>query len=496
MRSPAKLRDSFPARAALILAGSALGQGIALVLLPLTARLYGANILGRVSTALALQGVAALVVCFQYDSAVVVARDDDVPYLALLALAGALAWSAVLLGLMLADTYTPLLGGRHLLASLGIQWPFLFLILAYSLFTVAANLRLRRNQLGSVSAARTLYYGGGALLQAICGFVLGWNTTTFLSAQALAALAASALLLPYGSIFRWLERSNPACKPLIPGIRRVARVYGNFPRYQTWAGLVNAVSVYMPLVCMRTAFSDAWAGWYLVAWRILASPATLANQAVGQVLYRDGAERERQGAEQGRILEGIVLALLRISLLPAILLAFVTPFLVRVALGNEWAPVGPILQVLLISTVGSFVVGPLTAMLNVRGLQAGALAFNVALFLLRVVALWLAVRLRSEMGIVWSDSLTTVAVQLPLLWYTVRGMGGSLRSIAQQALPLSLDASVVAAFLALLWAAGMLYHPVGILLGTGTTAIAVWREMRRWCISFLALPNPQHMEGD
>lgn len=470
--------QSFFARAGIVFTGSAFGQGITFAMLPLTARIYEADVLGRAATVIAIVSISALVTCLQYDQAVVVAHDDELPYLLLLAFGIAAAWTGLISAAVLFDQRVALPGGTRLLDSWGIDWKLPVLILTYAIFTLLTNLGLRRNQLSKVSVGRTIYYGGAAILQVVGGLWLGGKESVFLLAQAAAASAAAVWLFPYREVIRWAA-CQPAIRPMAAEIWRVARVYAKFPRYQMGAGIVNAISMYMPIVFLRMVFSDAWAGWYFMAWRVVASPMTLVSQAIGQVFYRDSAERERTGIHQGQLVENVVFGLFRVSVLPCVGLGISAPIIVPALLGQAWAPVAPIIQILLVSTVVVFFTSPVSMLLNVKGLQGGALAYNVALFLGRVAALGAGWLVRSEISSIAFYSMATFIVMLLFCRYIVRSVGGSVLRVFRRAQSLVVDVVLILSFSACLWLVRVLYHPLGILAVGLSLCVALWRDIRR-----------------
>ena len=169
---------TFCGRAGTVFVGTALGQGISFVLLPLITGIYGPNALGSAATVLAILGVTSLFTCLQYDNAVIVASDSDVFYLLLLSSIATLGWAYLLFCcvILLASWIG---GGNHLFTPLTIAWTLPPLILTYSHFILLTNYRLRKNQLYEVSLGRIIYYGGTSILQASAGILFNGKVCHF-----------------------------------------------------------------------------------------------------------------------------------------------------------------------------------------------------------------------------------------------------------------------------------------------------------------------------
>ncbi len=475
-RIKAASHNSFIGRAGIILAGTALGQGISFLTLPLTTRIYGPDTLGNAATVLALLGIASLFTCLQYDNAVIVAPDRDVPYLLLLSSICALSWA--LLAYLILFLYTCTLE-YHILVPLGIYWALPPLLLIYSHFILLTNYRLRNNELNRVSYGRIIYYGGTSILQLLAGLLFNGQALAFLVAQIIAAFVSVIYLMPWRSIINQLAKEKVTFKVTSIEVIRVARIYANFPKFQMPGGILNAISLHLPVVFIRVAFSEARAVWYFVAWRILAAPTVLISHAVGQIFYRDSAERERSGLAQGKALERIVFNLFRMSFLPAVALGATAPFLVHVFLGEEWAPVGTILRILLIGMQVTFFTSPVSMFLNVKGMQAGFMSFCALMLLMRAAGLAAGWRLHSELASIAAYTLASVAVMLPFLSYVVRCAQGSIWKIVKKALPLLLDGTILAVLMYILLSFDMLYKLTGISISTALISVIAIRELRR-----------------
>jgi O-antigen/teichoic acid export membrane protein len=469
-------QQSFSGRAGVIFIGTALGQGFSFILLPLTARIYGPETLGSAASVLAILGIASLLTSLQYDNAIIVASDHDVPYLLLLSSAITCAWTLILSVVIFFDL---LLDKGQFLVAKGVGWTLPALIFTYSHFILLVNYRLRQNELYRVSLGRIIYYGGTAILQVVGGFFFGGQASIFLLAQVLGAFISVLYLLPWSRAVRVLKKKKIKIRLIKTEIPAIARAYANFPKFQMPGGVLNAVSVHLPIIFMKAVFSEAWAGWYFVAWRILAAPTVLISQAIGQVFYRDSAERERSGVEQGRILEKIVFNLFRVSFIPAVALGVTAPLLVSGILGEEWSPVSTILRVLLVSMQVTFFTSPVSQFLNVKGRQAGFMAFCTALLLARSTALAIGWGFRSEILSVVAYSLASVAVLMLFLAYIVKSAGGSMRRIARNSAPLVLDMMMIGGILSILWSLDLIYKPQGIAVALALLSSAVWREKRR-----------------
>jgi O-antigen/teichoic acid export membrane protein len=378
---------------------------------------------------------------------------------------------------------------------IGLNYMLLPLVAFYSPFVLFTNYHLRHNSLGRVSLGRMLYYGGGGTLQVLGGWLFGGRETIYLTAQTIAAFLAFMSLFPIRQSWSWLMQQSRDLSHTASEVRRVAAAYSKFPRYQTLAQLLAAVSVNMTTFFMRVAFSADWAGWYFIAWRILAAPTTLVSQAVGQVFYRDAAEKERKGQNQGRSVENMVYGLIRISILPALALGVLAPRLVRFALGSEWVAVGSILQALLVAFLVAFFTSPISNLLNVKDKQEKVLFYYTLLFLVRATALGIGWFLHMDLGSVWIYSLASAAVLLPFSANVIHALGGHHQVVLRKLIPSFADAGVVLLALATLWYFDFLDSPVGLVTSAILLLLAAWREITRGGWGLRGYPSPHLVDN-
>jgi O-antigen/teichoic acid export membrane protein len=471
-------KHSLLGRTGIVLSGSVIGQSIAFLVLPLITQIYAVDTLGRVASTLAIFNITTLVICFQYDQAIIVAQDEDLPYLLILGFSIAIGIICIIV-IILCTVLFISKDFFGLISSFGVNSYFILLLLSYTPFNLFVNFHLRQNNLSSVSLGRFIFYGVGGILQVMFGLFRDGSEFTFLMAQIITILIAVGFLTPYRSSFRWL-RSNRSPKKIFQGMKEAAKRYSKFPKYQMEAQFVNAVSIQMPILFLKVAFSDTWAGWYFLAMRILTAPIAFLSQAIGQVFYRDSAERERRGEQQGKIIETLVSVLLRISLFPAITLGVSAPILIDTFMGKDWAPVATIIQIMLISSVAGFVTSPISTLPNVKNLQEGVFFYFNFILIVRVLALGLGWFSTSAIGAIWFYSVASAFIFCLFTRYVVQSFGGTLTRIFLLSKSTLIDSGVIILVALILLPSNQLYRPFGLALMSIMIFIFIWRETKRF----------------
>jgi O-antigen/teichoic acid export membrane protein len=472
-----RLRSSFTGRAGMIFIGSVVGQGIVFLLLPATTTLYSAKILGISATTLAIVGVLSLLVTFQYDQAIIVANDSEIIPLVALCILILLGWGVLILsGLWFINNFWP--GGVIIIDSLGLNY-LLPLLLTYGMLNILVNVQLRQNRILVVSVSRIIYYGGTAIFQVIGGILFGGTDKIFILSQTVAALTAILILIPYSKFTRVNKYVIFDYKEFIGRVIRLAKLYIKFPKYQAPAQAVAALSIHMTTIFMRVGFSAEWAGWFFVAYRILAVPTTLVSQAIGQILYRDSAERERASIDQGKFTEIVVEGLLRVSIIIVLILEIITPIFIELFLGSEWMPVAMIIQILLISFLFAFFTSPISTLFNVKGKQLNALIFYVVLFLGRLIALIIGLHTGSELLSLVLYAVVSAVILLLISMNIMNSMGGKISNIMHGIAPLLRDVFIILIIFGMLSVLEIEDKSISLLFVFCSILLVIWRDIKR-----------------
>lgn len=419
--------QQFLGRAIKTVSGTVVGQIIAFLCLPLISRIYKADVIGQASTVLALVNIFSMINCLQYDQAIVVADDRDLGGLTKLAILINIFINLILFLFLL--LFSSILGDNvsQAIKNLGFNNLFPLINISYTMYLLLSNWQLRQNNLTKVSIGKLIYLGGGSVAQVIIGALIGPTESGFLMAMFLACLVAGVVLLPDRKVGRKTDNTLNE-----NNLIQIAKKYKNFPRYQLGSSVVNAFGAQLPVLFLRVAFSETIAGLFFMAWRILAVPINLLHQAIGQVFFRDAADLERSGSSTAELNSKVIDYLIKISFLPSVLLAIMSPYLVNLFLGKDWSQVGPIIQYLLIGITITFIVSPISTIFSVVNKQSTALVLNIILMLLKGLGLLIGWLNGNFMSSILLFSIGTLMGMLIFLFYIKKLIGFSLKSIISQ----------------------------------------------------------------
>lgn len=382
-----------------IVAGTALGQLLAISASPVISRLYSPADFGIFSIVNSLAMVLGTVLALRYELAIPLPHAETdarslVVLSAIVTVATSLTSSFVLVPLSqpLADRigqpglgpwllWLPLVGAAITMFQLLNQWT-----LRQQRYRATA----RRNVVQSTSTV-IIQLATGVRLAGPSGLVLGLAGGQVIGAASL------------------LHGSGLRGRVELADLRRVARRYRRFPMQLAPAGFLNAVGLYLPVLLFAVLYGAEAAGWLGFTQRILALPVALVGQAVAQVYMSELAQDRRAGSQrQYRLFKAASRRLALFGTAGAVALLLLARLLFPIVFGRPWSESGAMAQALALSLAVQFVASPLSQTLIVYEKTSLQLVWDVS----RLVVVAAAIAVPNALGAgpltaVWSMSIAS-----------------------------------------------------------------------------------------
>jgi len=494
VRAPSTGKSSFVGNVLALGGGTVLAQTIAVLVAPVTSRLFDPEAFGLAAVFGSIVGFFAIVSCLRYELAIML-PEDDVDAAALLGLCFILPAAISLLSLAAIACC-----GQLVLETLQASElvPYAWLIpLALFLQGILLPLRYwnsrhrRFHRLASVSVACGAS-GVAATIGAGCaGYTSGGSLVMAKLVTPICEVGALLWYLP-----RDVSYISRHCKAR--SMWRMARRYVKFPAFSALSGLVNTGSHQVPPILLAAFFGTAVVGLYSRALALVALPVMLVAQAVSQVFFQRAAEKKAAGEDLGQLVEQVCVRLTGLMTLPLLMVAIIGPDIFSVLFGIKWTEAGLYAAILVPYMFFVLITATLTSLFDVLECQGTEFLFNVLLLTSRVASLVLgAVLLRdvkaavllfsvvSALGYAWRAHYILSTVGVPLVRIVV-----SLRPyLVNAALPIAMTAAarwwVNLSSVYILAVALAVSAPCYIYLLRQDTHVrqAFWRFMRRIGVS-------------
>lgn len=193
-------------------------------------------------------------------------------------------------------------------------------------------------------------------------------------------------------------------------IKKVANNYKKFPIYSTWSALLNSMGAQLPILMFTAYYNPAIAGIYMLTQRIIKGPLSIISQAVTQIFISNLRNED----------EKIQFELLRINkfltslvLIPFAIIVVAGDKLFAFTFGSEWAEAGVAAAILSPWMFLVFICSPIAVIIEYKGKQKVFLAFQLILFLLRLLSLYVGYILFDN----YLDTLKVFSLVSALLWF-------------------------------------------------------------------------------
>jgi O-antigen/teichoic acid export membrane protein len=149
------------------------------------------------------------------------------------------------------------------------------------------------------------------------------------------------------------------------GVRDLAIRFKQFPLYATSAALLHSAATAAPMLLFTSYYGKEVAGQYGLGQRVIWGPMTFLGIAVAQVWFGKTSDLIRNAPEKlEQNFHFVVKRLLVIGAVPCLLGLFTGRWVFAVVFGAKWAEAGTFAQILCLTWLIQFVVGPLFNILN------------------------------------------------------------------------------------------------------------------------------------
>ena len=365
-----------------LFSGSFIAQIIPFLVTPILTRLYPADAFGIYVLYSSNVAVPQIFATLQYELAIVLPkRNNEAINMLALSLALSVLVSLILL-ILIALFYPLILRLFHL--QIG-KWLYLVPVSVFlqGLFQSFSFWSIRMKDFKVISINRINKSASSSVLQLIAGFIklknIGLIGGMIFGQIVQSAFYIYSIIRNYRQLFRFISPRK---------IFYVARRYRHIPVLNTIMDLMNTLSNQLPVFLLTPYFGPACVGLYGLAYKVSATPTEIIRVSVKQVFYQNASEIYNNRQDLLSYVKKTYRRLFKISVIPFVILFFVSPYVYGIIFGAEWKEAGKYAQVLIPWLFLIFINSPLTSMLTILNRQKIYLVYESVLLLLRLFALW------------------------------------------------------------------------------------------------------------
>lgn len=363
-RNPFAARGDFFRNVVTLMTGTTIAQVVPLLASPILRRIFSPEEFGVLALYISISSLAVIFGTGQYHIAVVLPKrqKDAVNIVALCLLLGVLVSVLTLAGIFV---YAAFLANATSTSDL-LKWAY---FIPLKVFTASCILTfdawaIRKKRFSSIAKSR--------VIQAF--LTVSFNISAGLLGLGIYALIIGSALGDFGHIayitgVSWNQERSYLKVIRWPAIKHQARENRKFPLYSLPADIVSTAGSEMPILLLNTFFGKTVLGYLSLTQRMIAIPTAIISNAALEVFKERASSEYRTKGNCRETFKKTFAALAGLGFLMFLGILFLSPSLIRLVFGSDWATSGRYAQILSPYFLMSFVVSPLSYMFFIAGKQ-------------------------------------------------------------------------------------------------------------------------------
>ncbi len=381
----------FMRRVSVLVGGTAIGQIIAMIALPMLTRMYEPEAFSTLAVYISILSMISVVagLCFEY--AIPLPKSDRIgAALCVIALANVSIITALSIFVLLIYYY-------FLFASINdgvrlVLWLLPIGIFIIGIYNTLQYWSTRRKSFSLIAKTRITQSLSGTGVKVVVGLVFNGSVYGLILGQLIAQGAGFltlglSLLRKDLHIFFKIKK-----KHLSHALHR----YIKFPKFTTLEVFSNIGGLQIPVILIASNSNSAEAGYLMVAMQLLSSPLGMLCGAVGQVYLAEAAD-EKNKAHLAEFTKKTISNLAKWGIIPFSLVALLAPFLVPWLLGHHWQRTGVLISWMVPWFFMQFISSPVSTILYITGNHRAAFFLQVVGLIIRLTCVLIFVYCDKEL---------------------------------------------------------------------------------------------------
>lgn len=374
--------NTFVKNVATLITGTAISQAILFIFTPILTRIYSPEEFGLFAIYVAIVAIIGTVTSLKYEMAIMLPKDDfDAQALFFLSIVLTFIISIVtLIGVVVLTLFFSEFGFVQKIDSF--IWILPPGVLFLGLFQVFFSFSSRNKFFSTISIGRVGQSSASVAFQVGMKMAFAFSRGLIIGNLIGSFISFSILL------FKNLKEGKFQINEVsLLRIRHNASVYKDFPKYQSFTSLINALSQNLPVILFTALYAPEIAGFYALTQRVLAAPSALISESTRQVYYQKASELYSEGKSIKRIFTKTTIGLVKVAILPYLAIGIFAPFIFSLFFGKEWETSGVYAQLLIVWSFFLFINPPAVSNVFILGMQKFFLKFEVVSVCLRIISI-------------------------------------------------------------------------------------------------------------
>jgi len=165
----------------------------------------------------------------------------------------------------------------------------------------------------------------------------------------------------------------------------------DYPKYSVTSNLLNTLSTAIPPILLTYYFNITYAGYYVLAHRVVSMPSTLIGNSISNVFQSELYEAKSNNS-LAKFGISVFHKLVQTGFSPFILLLLITPELFNLIFGTEWVQAGTFVQFLIPWLIIVFISSPISNIILVENKQKFVFFFQFLFLIIRFISIYIGYR--------------------------------------------------------------------------------------------------------
>lgn len=339
--------------------GTVISQGVVILGSFVLARIYSAEAFGLLALFSSLTTIFAVFSTGRYEYSIVLPKNnkDAIAIIHLIFWIGLFISFIFFIGILILRNFS--LGKYTALFHSNIIFLFPLYIFFIAILSALQYWNQRKKAYKIISLINLLQAIANTLFCIILGFLMIKNGLIF---GVIFGVLVSIIYILYinKEILRKSESGS---------LKKMAKQYWSYPRYMLVSDLSMAFSQQFIPIIFSSIFTSAVVGYYAMANRLLRLPAIVLTTSISDVFRNEAVERVRDNGNCSSLYKKTVSRLIVIALPIFTIIYLVSPFAIKLVLGEKWLMSGYFAQVLCILLFFEFISQPLNSLFYIFEMQ-------------------------------------------------------------------------------------------------------------------------------
>lgn len=377
--------SEFNRNAITLMIGTTFAQAIPFLVAPILTRIYTPAEFGVLASFLAVFGIFSAFVTLKFDQAIILPKKDEEAFnVLLITITTVLLVSLVffILFVFLKSFFIKLFNEKELDNWLYFVPLSLFL---YGLYQAVYYWFNRKKYYRKISAASIVQSGGGA------GAKISFGVNNYPGGLIFGTLIGQfvSIIVMFFFIFKDIRKLLKFLS--FSMVKAQIRRFSKLALVVTTSTSIQSFYIQIPILYIGRYYNMSVLGFVSIAKRLIAAPVSIIARAFGDVFRQQATDEYHKTGRFDKIYLSTLKKSIIVSIIPFILLYFITPDLFALWLGEEWVVAGEYARIIIVGEFFSFILTPVDKTALIREKKQFIFLWNCSRLVANILIVGIAI---------------------------------------------------------------------------------------------------------